>query len=36
VKVQAVLRRHDILFIADEVICGSAGWATCSAARPTT
>ena len=23
-KVQAVLRKHDILFVADEVICGFA------------
>jgi len=33
--VQAVLRKHDVLFIADEVICGFGARATCSARRPT-
>ena len=33
-KIQAVLKKHDILLIADEVICGFGRPARCSAARP--
>ena len=30
-KVQAILKKHDILFVADEVICGFGRLGTCSA-----
>ena len=33
-KVQAVLKRYDVLFLVDEVICGFGRWVICSAARP--
>ena len=33
-KVQAVLKKHDVLFVADEVICGFGAPATTGAARP--
>jgi adenosylmethionine-8-amino-7-oxononanoate aminotransferase len=32
-KIQAVLRRHDVLFVADEVICGFGPPAMTGAAR---
>ena len=35
-KIQAVLKKHDILFIADEVISGFGRTGGCSAARPLT
>jgi 4-aminobutyrate--pyruvate transaminase len=34
-KIQAVLKKYDVLLIADEVICGSAAPARCGEALPT-